>query len=493
MRLFSLIICICLCTFATQAQDKASVKQGFTFKYLGLDYTSPLTSDYAFDRDKLSSGFEMGYHRYLSPSFDLSIPLRYATVNAPTLDASNGFIGGRQDFFSLDIAAKYKLANGYIFKESAFFRPYIVAGLGLNIIPDYTSTANFHVPLGAGMNIKLVDNIFLQGQVEYRLLGDEHLAYTGGLLITLGENEEKEKEEVIEEITEEVPADTDGDGINDENDSCPEVAGLAKFAGCPDTDGDGVQDSKDECPEVAGTIAFKGCPDTDGDGVQDSEDKCPKVVGTAALNGCPDGDDDNDGVPNTKDNCPKVAGSATTNGCPDTDNDGVIDSNDKCPKVAGTAAFNGCPDTDKDGIADNVDKCPTKAGTKANGGCPEIKKAEKERLSLLVKGIQFETNKSVIRASSYTELNEAAAILNKYSGYFVSIEGHTDNVGNDANNMKLSESRAKACYDYLINKGISTSRMSYKGYGETQPKADNGTAAGRAENRRVELKLMPIK
>lgn len=483
MRLFSLIICLLACSVFAQAQDGKSVRHGFTYKILGVDYTSPLIEDYSINPDKIVGGVELGYNRELSPSFDLSIPFRFA-ANAPN---------GRENIFMLDAAAKYKLANGYILKETAIFQPFLLAGLGLNYIPDYTTAANFHIPLGAGLNIRINDNLFVQGQAEYRLLGDEHIAYTGGLLFMFGDKEQKEEEEIIEEITEVLPADADGDGINDENDGCPQVAGLAKFGGCPDTDGDGVQDSKDECPKVAGTIAFKGCPDTDGDGVQDSKDKCPKVVGTAALNGCPDGDDDKDGVPNTKDNCPNVAGSATTNGCPDTDNDGVIDSKDKCPKLAGSAAFDGCPDTDNDGIADNVDRCPKVAGTKANGGCPEIKKEEKERINFAVKGIKFETGKNVIKTSSYAVLDEVASILNKYPNYFVSIEGHTDNVGNDANNMRLSENRAKACHDYLTKKGVSSSRMSYKGYGETQPKADNGTAAGRAENRRVELKLMPIK
>ncbi|MFK7946178.1 MAG: thrombospondin type 3 repeat-containing protein [Saprospiraceae bacterium] len=481
MRLFSLIVCLLTCSMFAQAQDGKTVRQGFTYKLLGVDYTSPLTQDYTIDPDKVVRGAELGYNRYLSPSFDLSVPFRFA-ANAPL---------GRKSVYSLDATAKYKLANGYIFKETAIFQPFLVGGLGVNYIPELETTTSLHLPLGAGLNIRLTENFFVQGQAEYRLLGDEHIAYTGGVSVMLGEM--MKKEEVIEEIIEVAPVDTDGDGINDENDSCPKVAGLAKFAGCPDTDKDGVQDSKDECPEVAGTIAFKGCPDTDGDGVQDSKDKCPKVVGLVELDGCPDSDDDKDGVPNRTDKCPTVAGSATTSGCPDTDNDGVIDSKDKCPKVAGTAAFNGCPDTDKDGVADNLDKCPTQAGTKANGGCPEIKKEEKERLNMLVKGIQFETGKSIIKTSSYNTLDEAVSILNKYSGYFVSIEGHTDNVGNDANNMRLSESRAKACYDYLIKKGVSSSRMSYKGYGETQPKTPNNTPAGRAENRRVELKLIPIK
>jgi hypothetical protein len=68
--------------------------------------------------------------------------------------------------------------------------------------------------------------------------------------------------------------DTDGDGIFDKDDACPDVAGLKEFNGCPDTDGDGIQDSADSCPDVAGLAALNGCPDTDGDGIADKDDEC---------------------------------------------------------------------------------------------------------------------------------------------------------------------------------------------------------------------------
>ncbi|MDB4266732.1 OmpA family protein [Flavobacteriaceae bacterium] len=81
--------------------------------------------------------------------------------------------------------------------------------------------------------------------------------------------------------------DTDGDGILDKDDNCPEIPGLATFNGCPDTDGDGIQDSQDDCPQIPGLIQYNGCPDTDGDGIQDSEDKCPEVFGLIENEGCP--------------------------------------------------------------------------------------------------------------------------------------------------------------------------------------------------------------
>jgi OOP family OmpA-OmpF porin len=98
--------------------------------------------------------------------------------------------------------------------------------------------------------------------------------------------------------------DTDGDGIYDKDDACPEVAGLKQFKGCPDTDGDGIIDGSDSCPEVAGLAEFQGCPDTDADGIADKDDACPEVAGPKALNGCPDAD--GDGVADKDDKCPQV-------------------------------------------------------------------------------------------------------------------------------------------------------------------------------------------
>lgn len=114
-----------------------------------------------------------------------------------------------------------------------------------------------------------------------------------------------------------------------------------------DADNDGVPDQNDKCPAVAGLASMQGCPDRDGDGIADAEDKCPGVAGLARYQGCP---------------------------VPDTDKDGVADDVDKCPAVPGYARYNGCPipDTDADGINDEEDKCLTEKGPPSNNGCPVI-------------------------------------------------------------------------------------------------------------------------
>lgn len=163
--------------------------------------------------------------------------------------------------------------------------------------------------------------------------------------------------------------DSDGDGVSDKQDICPDVKGLWAFRGCPDTDGDGIKDSEDDCPEHAGPKETKGCPDTDKDGIFDKNDACPMAAGLAKYNGCPD--TDNDGLPDNEDECPTKSGSAEFGGCPDTDKDGLMDNEDECPELAGIKLLKGCPDSDGDGIADKYDACPEAKGSLNNQGCPD--------------------------------------------------------------------------------------------------------------------------
>ena len=328
------------------------------------------------------------------------------------------------------------------------------------------------------------------------------------------------------------PSDVDGDGISDRKDSCPNVAGIKEFKGCPDSDGDGITDANDNCPNAAGDILFGGCPDSDGDGVIDRDDMCPNASGS--LNGCPDGDgdgvadkddacpsdagdlngcpdSDGDGVANKDDNCPNVAGNV--GGCPDSDGDGVVDKDDECPSVKGDAAngclsdtdgdgvkdgndacpnvagtLNGCPDGDNDGVADKDDKCPDVGGVVESDGCPKPVPTEAVAIfDRALKGINFSSARATITRKSYSILDEVVSIMGQYPGLKVSVQGHTDAQGDAEKNRTLSSSRAAAVVAYLVEKGVDASRLSSIGYGEDSPIADNNTRAGRAQNRRVEL------
>jgi len=268
-----------------------------------------------------------------------------------------------------------------------------------------------------------------------------------------------------------------------------------------DKDGDGVVDKEDACPKIAGPKENQGCPweDTDKDGVMDNEDKCVDVVGPKENEGCPVLDTDKDGVHDKYDKCPEVAGAEDNNGCPweDTDKDGVLDNVDKCPEVKGAEDNNGCPwgDKDKDGVLDNVDKCPEVVGVASREGCPEpkvISPIEEEKLKELqsfARAIYFNSGKSTFRPGVVGKLDLIAEIMNEYPTAIFNIEGHTDSQGAATTNRSLSDKRARAVLNYLISKGVASSRLSSIGYGEDYPIADNATRDGRAQNRRVEIKL----
>ena len=283
----------------------------------------------------------------------------------------------------------------------------------------------------------------------------------------------------------------DASGTPDAPSHFQHTAGLVFKFGGKDTDGDGIYDKDDACPDVAGLKQFNGCPDTDGDGIVDASDACPDVFGLAALNGCPD--TDGDGIADASDACPDVAGLAALNGCPDADGDGVADKDDKCPTVAGPRDNGGCPyqDADKDGVADKDDDCPTVAGPASNRGCPEVTTEVLEELRVQARAVYFNSGKSTFKAGDKetpARLDAIKAILQNYPNAKFSIEGHTDSDGSDKLNQKLSEDRAAAVMNALIERGVNVDNLVSKGFGESMPVATNKTAAGKAQNRRTEIK-----
>jgi outer membrane protein OmpA-like peptidoglycan-associated protein len=288
--------------------------------------------------------------------------------------------------------------------------------------------------------------------------------------------------------------DTDKDGIMDKLDSCAQDSGLAQFNGCPDKDEDGIMDKEDACPDKFGPAKFEGCPDTDGDGLPDNTDGCPMKKGPLENNGCPYGDKDGDGVIDIEDACIDIPGPVENKGCPlaDLDGDGVLDKDDACIDTPGPVENNGCPfsDLDGDGVLDKDDRCPQTPGPVTNQGCPEIQKEEQEVLNTAFSNLEFETGKEVIKASSFESLDKLAELLIKKQDWRIQISGHTDDVGNDAANMALSEKRSKSVGTYLESKGVARDKMIIQWFGETKPVADNSTPEGRKQNRRVEMEVV---
>jgi outer membrane protein OmpA-like peptidoglycan-associated protein len=232
--------------------------------------------------------------------------------------------------------------------------------------------------------------------------------------------------------------------------SKPPVASLAPDEQAPpgdDADQDGVPDATDACADAA----------EDPDGFEDDD-------------GCPEPDNDGDGVRDAKDACPDEA----------EDPDGFED-NDGCPE----------PDNDGDGVADRQDRCRTDPETwnsyRDDDGCPDEPPEDMRAFAGVIRGITFETGNADIRSSSRRVLEMAAEALVRHPELVVEVQGHTDNLGDAEENLRLSQARAEAVVGWLVLAGVDADRLMAVGYGETRPMAENETDAGRAENRRVEF------
>jgi OmpA-OmpF porin, OOP family len=142
-------------------------------------------------------------------------------------------------------------------------------------------------------------------------------------------------------------------------------------------------------------------------------------------------------------------------------------------------------DTDGDGVTDDRDRCPgTPRGVAVDAdGCPR-------KGSITLTGVNFETNSATLTADSSSALDAVAADLMKYPRLKIEVEGHTDSVGADGYNLKLSERRANSVREYLVGRGVDAAQLTARGYGEARPEADNASAEGRAQNRRVAMQVL---
>lgn len=422
-------------------------KHGFAAKKLFVDFLGPSGGD-IFDFRSYSDGFEIGYMHNFSGPFELYTPFRTAVVQ----------FSGEQSptrMHSIGAQLQYNFKN-----DDALFQPYLLAGG--NVFFAVGDDAQVDFPVGLGVNINIHPSTAINLQGGYHFSGEDRSNMNLALGVKYYFLQTKKTKAPEEDEEDEELVDTDGDGVPDIYDLCPNEAGLPMFDGCPDSDGDGIPDHKDKCPDDAGPKIFDGCPDTDGDGVPDSEDECPNVPGPKENNGCPIIDSDGDGIPDDKDDCPNEYG----------------------PRSAG-----GCPDRDGDGVPDKDDKCPDTPGPKSNMGCPEIEEKEQEVLDLAMESVKFDSNRATLKPESFKNLNDIAEIMKRYPDYKLRISGHTDNTGSRALNQRLSEQRARSCYEYLASRGISATRMSYVGFGPDRPRSDNDTETGRRLNRRVEFDL----
>ena len=459
MKNFSKLLLILLVTIGyvnMYSQDENNPWQ-FTFGINAVDLASDTDTQFGefFDVDpnwNVSSGLStFTLSKYLGDNLSLGFngSLNKISKYAASFSSINDVT-----YFAFDGMLKYSLNDVLNWGK---LEPYVGVGLG-NTWMDSESWMTTNGSLG--MNYWFSDVWGLTAQVDYKqnmgvsgrgnsvMLDDGgSMRYSVGFSVKFGGK------------------DTDGDGVYDKHDACPDVAGLEEFNGCPDSDGDGITDSEDTCPLLAGSLEFEGCPDSDGDGISDNKDACPNKAGLASFDGCPDSDGDK-----------------------------ITDSKDRCPNVAGPKENGGCPwpDSDGDSVLDKDDDCPSEAGTVANNGCPEIYPSD-EALAQLVeysRTINFAFDSAKFTDGTPPVLDAIVEILVAYPKANFSVEGHCDSKGSTKVNQKISDKRSNAVVEYLTNSGIANSRLTAKGFGESMPIDTNNTMAGRANNRRVEILLV---
>lgn len=352
-----------------------------------------------------------------------------------------------------------------------------------------TGLAGFKIGMGEHVILRLDGTMdYMTGSLINDLTVDRNINYNlrAGLSLLFGGYGAKDR---------------DHDGVLDVSDLCPNTPrGAAVDAnGCPDTDNDGVRDNLDQCADTpAGTrVDTSGCPvkDSDNDGVLDDTDRCANTPAGQAVDatGCPV-DTDKDGVIDANDRCANTPAGTRVDatGCPvDSDGDGVTDASDRCPNTPAGAKVDGqgCPETDSDGdgVLDSADRCPDtpKGMLVGPNGCLVLFVEGKK--NVVLEGVNFIVNRAELTIDAKKILDFVAQSLNANPEVTFEIQGHASSEGSDSYNLRLSERRAASVRAYLQSKGVAEARMTSKGYGETQPIADNATEDGRKQNRRVEL------
>ena len=388
------------------------------------------------DSDKTSYRLPtLSLSRYIFNNFSVGINYSENDVNVSNEDLY---------YYSLDGIIKYSFPN-----ESKFLgvdtNTYLYAGYGLSNfgqsdISLASKNTSYGPSFGAGIDFQISKNIALNTGINYKAL-DEKNAYSNlqhvvGIKFNFGKG------------------DSDGDGVPDKKDQCPDLPGLSELGGCPDSDGDGISDLVDQCPNKPGLNSMRGCPDTDGDGFSDLSDPCPNNAG---INGEP---------------------------CPDSDGDGLNDNTDNCPNEAGPESNGGCKLVD----VDNDDSCPNEAGEKRLNGCPKMPIS----LSIFLNSYSdysFDFDSYELSQVQISNISDLSKILIKYDYIKLNIDGHASSEGESEYNMQLSQNRSNSVKNTLINNGVKDSRLKTRAYGESMPSYPDFPLSERKKNRRVKISV----
>ncbi len=460
-----------------EAQKGGSVELGAYGVYPQFDQSLQFSN-------KVGFGGQLGIYLASNLALEADISRTSTTQDALPADREVSVMPMRARLvYNIPIGGRSRLAigGGYVRTRLGEFYDNSESG--------FTALAGFKIGMGDHLILRLDGTMdYMTGSLINDATVDRNINYgaRAGLSLLFGGYGSKDR---------------DHDGVLDVADLCPDTprGAAVDTNGCPDTDNDGVRDNFDRCPDTpAGTrVDGSGCPvkDSDNDGVLDDADRCANTPAGQKVDatGCPL-DSDKDGVIDANDRCANTpAGTAVdATGCPiDSDGDGVTDAADRCPNTPAGEKVDGqgCParDSDGDGVLDSADRCPdTPAGMLVGpNGCLVLFVEGKK--NVVLEGVNFVVNRAELTIDAKKILDFVAQSLNANTDVTFEIQGHASSEGSDSYNMNLSERRAASVRAYLQDKGVSASRMTSKGYGETQPIADNATEEGRKQNRRVEL------
>ena len=436
------LLCISNSLIYAQNREKKHGMLSFSANYSDYGFIKAMRDSSisaAFNRKDLfksgSSSFGIGlsYWKGLGSHVDFSGNLTGTFSNFPALFVKNDSIGQANFTPQLDVLLHFRA-----FKDHRLINPFLTGGVGAGYFGKQLAV---YAPVGAGIQLHFNTGAFVFIQAQWRMalsdgINEDYMFYSIGFA-----QQAKFKKNKKPEIKIELPA------VNTPKIEIPKDT-LTKPNADADTDGDGIADIRDDCPDVKGTVI--GCPDFDGDGIADKDDACKDVKGVARYKGCP---------------------------VPDSDGDGVNDDEDDCKTVPGLKENHGCPpaqiDKDGDGIADKDDKCPDVKGSMENNGCP-IQVVEGGKI-LRVSGdsmtyyLRFDFDKANISSEAFAILTQVVQILKADISLQIKIDGHADNFGQEKFNIQVSQDRANIARDYLLSYNIAKNRIQTAWYGSSRP------------------------
>jgi len=445
-----------------------------------------------------ASASEYDSRPYLAPGFSYTI----ADSDRNSDDGFGAFFGVGKPLslhWNLELAArvnKLDLSNGksafsqeggmvdglFFLNRDAMFAPYAVLGAGaMRSTLNGTSSKNAAVNAGIGfVHTMTKEGLGLRADVRYRLDMDDNnvagqdsfgdVVVNFGLVMPLGERV-KEKMTAAEPVAPVVEKVAPKQAVVVA--PAPVVAAIAPKAE----------------PAPAPVVAAVVVVDSDKDGVPDLADACANTASNAKVDakGC-EFDGDGDKIADSRDQCANTPAGVKVDamGCEfDTDGDKIADSGDRCANTPAGVKVDakGCAlDGDADGIADASDACPnTKSGAKVDvKGCPVPQ-------VIALNKVQFGLGKADLTPETKKALDAVVAEIKANPDRVIEVDGHADALGSNEYNKKLSDSRAHAVSQYLIQKGVPATNVRVAAFGEEKPVASNDTDVGRAQNRRVEM------